>query len=100
METVTPPASLAPGVELASKYRLGALRATDSRQSDYETIFRGAAATIRIFRAPAAGQSTLPAGFQLAFQLTHPNLLAIYDFGEDIVGGERVAWIVMERGDE
>lgn len=100
METVTPPAALAPGVELARKYRLGALLATDTRQSDYETIFRGVPATIRIFRTPAAGQSTLAAGFQLAFQLPHPHLLAVYDFGEDAIAGEQVAWIVMEHGDE
>jgi hypothetical protein len=100
METVTPPAGIATGVEIARKYRLGALLATDSRQTDFETIFRGAAARIRIFKAPPAGQSLSLAGFQLAFQLAHPHLLTLYDFGEDIIAGERIAWIVMERGDE
>jgi hypothetical protein len=101
MEIVTAPAGLAEGVEIASKYRLGTRLAATARQTDFETIYRGSVARIRIFRCDTVGEaSELAAGFALAFQLPHPNLMAVYDFGQDVLDGEHLAWITMERGDE
>ena len=101
METVSAPAAPAEGVEIGSKYRLGKLIAVSGRQTDFETIYRGTAAVIRVFRCASAGEAwTLSAGFSLAYRLPHTNLLAVYDFGQDVFEGETIAWIVMQRWDE
>jgi hypothetical protein len=101
METLTAPAGLAEGAEIASKYRLGKRLTAVGRQAEYETNYRGADAILRAFRCQAAGEATvLTGGFATALQLPHPHLLAIYDYGEEDCGGEHIAWIVMERGDE
>jgi len=90
----------AEGVEVGSKYRLGALLAVSGRQADFETIYRGSAAMIRVFRCGSAGEAKiLAAGFLQAFNNPHPHLLDVYDFGEGLLEGETIAWIVMERAD-
>lgn len=93
--SVTPP-SLAP---LASRYRLGEVLGAGGMATVYEAIDERLqrAVAVKILRPDMAARADVRARFEAearaAARLTHPNVVAVFDTGED----DGVPFLVMEQ---
>ena len=98
------------GLEIAGKYRLGHCLGDCGREAIYETVWQDRPAIFKLIRPDVAETPWLLARFATGKRLRHPNLLAIYDFGElaatkpahdkAACGNDSFVYAVMERGDE
>ena len=100
-EVITPVA----GSALEDKYRLGAVVRRSVRSTVYETLFAEATgemrpAVIKMREIEEAGAEPGVTRWRDAMELSHPNLLRIYDAGTSTMEGARIEYVVMERAEE
>ncbi len=82
----------------AGAYRLGDCLSASPDSAAYETEF-GAPPRPAVIELHE-GERALVERWRAAMPLRHPNLIEIYDAGEQELDDKRVAYVVMERADE
>jgi serine/threonine-protein kinase len=90
---------------LGNRYELGAVLGRGGMAEVYmaRDIRLGRAVAVKTLRADMARDATFQARFrreaQSAASLNHPAIVAVYDTGEDFIGGVSLPFIVMEYVD-
>ena len=90
---------------LGNRYELGAVLGRGGMAEVYmaRDIRLGRAVAVKTLRADMARDATFQARFrreaQSAASLNHPAIVAVYDTGEDYIGGISLPFIVMEYVD-
>lgn len=88
------------GHTVAGAFPLHRLLGTSDRSAVFLTERGGQRAAIKLVPAEGAVAQILIARWERAAHLSHPNLLPVYECGEDEAAGVRFAFVTMELADD